>query len=68
VPDDPKSLESSGFDGSKPTKFLIHGWLGDREDPESVCLELKTGKYSLAKHNIFVIVVSNGAVSIGAMG
>lgn len=68
VPDNPKSLVSSGFDGSKPTKILIHGWLGDSEKDDSVCLVLKTGEYSLVKHNIFVIVVSDGAVSIGAMG
>jgi hypothetical protein len=40
---DPGTLTSSDFDGSKPTKILIHGWLGDAVDYESVCMMLKAG-------------------------
>jgi len=41
---DPTALTSSGFDGDKPTKIIIHGWLGDSKSFDSVCTTLKAGE------------------------
>ncbi|XP_022170464.1 lipase member H-A-like [Myzus persicae] len=55
VPDDLQSLKSSGFDGGKPTKIVIHGWLGDSEDDQSVCLTLKTEYFALYDYNVVCV-------------
>ncbi|XP_060838912.1 pancreatic triacylglycerol lipase-like isoform X1 [Rhopalosiphum padi] len=55
VPGDPKSLSSAGFDGSKPTKIVIHGWLGNSESDQSICLALKTEYFALYDYNVVCV-------------
>uniref|UniRef100_A0A2S2R8G8 Lipase member H-B n=1 Tax=Sipha flava TaxID=143950 RepID=A0A2S2R8G8_9HEMI len=52
---DPGTLTSSDFDGSKPTKILIHGWLGDAVDYESVCMMLKAEYLESGNYNVVCV-------------
>lgn len=64
VPDDPESLSSSGFNGSNPTKILIHGWLGDSESDQSICMILKAEYLPLYDYNVVCVDWKSLAVDI----
>ncbi|VVC41781.1 Hypothetical protein CINCED_3A005408 [Cinara cedri] len=55
VPGDPGTLMSSDFNESKPTKIIIHGWLGNSKSLQSICSNLKFEYFKLGNYNVICI-------------
>lgn len=51
VPDNLDTLMMSDFDEDNPTKILVHGWLGNNKNEDSICSLFKSGEFRCKERN-----------------
>lgn len=53
---EPHLIESTTFNATNPIKVIVHGWLGDTKDKDSLCIENSNCKLVIFLNYCLLIV------------